>query len=176
MKPFARLTISILFLASVWATATLFAMEKDGLRVEIVPKVVADRSAYPSSFSLTTEVDEDMSLKATIRNVSMKDSPESTIDYVVIVQRWDAERSLYNSYKGSEKLQALRFGEQVEVDIGNYHLGGHLHGNSPQHKDKLAAWKIVVNQGGKTIELVSASNFDSLNKVAEPAHDRKPRR
>jgi hypothetical protein len=151
----------------LFLTVAVFAMEKDGLRLEVVPKVLSDRNPIAKAGEFSTPVDQEMSLKAMFRNVSMKDTPECEIDYVVIVQRWAGETSKYSSYKGTEKLPALRFSQQVEVDIGKYHLGGHLHGVGEQHKDKLAGWKIVVVQGAKKIEFSTPANFNTLLGNAE---------
>lgn len=143
-------------------------MEKEGLRVEVVPKVLSDASEVANATRDSTPVNQEMSLKATFKNISMKDMSEGSIEYVVLVQRWAAEIGGYLSYKGTEKLPAIRFGDQVEVDIGKYHLGGHLHGLSDMHKDRLAGWKIVVTQGAKKIEISMPSNFEALNRAAKP--------
>ena len=172
MKTFLPITItSSVFL--VLLVAGSFAMEREGLRVDVVPKMLVDKSLTPNTMATTTPVDEEMSLKATIKNVSMKDVPESTIDYVVLVQRWATETGAYSSYKGTQKLQPIRFADQVEVDIGKYHIGGHLHAAGEQHKDKLAGWKIVITEPGKTIEFTSGPNFEGLNVRAKPAHDHR---
>ena len=147
---------------------TVLAMEKDGLRVEVVPKTLSDGSAPTSSFQLMSAVDQDMSLKAALKNISMKDAPEGAIDYVVLVRRWAGELNKLSVYRGTQKLQAMRFGEEITVDIGKYHLGGHMHGSSDRHKDKLAGWKIVVTQGDKKIEFSTPADFASLEKAAKP--------
>jgi hypothetical protein len=71
--------------------------------------------------------------KASFKNISMKNAPKSSIDYVVLVQGRAAETAGYSSYKGTQKLQALRFGEHVEVDKSTI---GHLPGVSDRHKDR----------------------------------------
>jgi hypothetical protein len=162
------LLVSCSFLALIFNSA--LAVEKDGLRVEVVPKTVSDGSAFPSSFQLMSKVDQDMSLKATFKNISMRDAPEGTIDYVVLVRSWAGELDKLSVYRGTQKLEAMRFGEELSVDIGSYHLGGHMHGSSDRHKDKLAGWKIVVKQGDKTIEFVTPTDFASLERHAKPAH------
>lgn len=162
-------SLTLTWLLLVLIIPPVFAAEKEGLRVEVVPKVVWDRSPPINSATFSTAVDQEMSLKAAFKNVSMKDVPESSIDYVVLVQRWAGENNTYSIYKGMEKLEPLRFSQQVEVDIGKYHLGGHLHGVSDRHKDHLAGWKIVVTQGSKKIEFSTPSNFDTLSKNAKPA-------
>ena len=160
-----RATIFCLLFGS---SLLLSGAEKEGLRVEVVPKVIADKTPV-NSHSLLTEVDQEMSLKATFKNISMKDAPESSIDYVVIVQRWTGtEKEDFKSYKGTQPLEALKFGHQAELDIGKYHLGGHLHGTSDRHKDRLAAWQIMVTQGGKKIEF-NTPNFANLNQKATTA-------
>lgn len=143
-------------------------MEKDGLRVEVVPKTLSDGSAPVSSFQVMSNVDQDMALKAAFKNISMKDAPEGTIDYVVLVRRWAGESDKLSVYRGTQKLQAMRFGEEISVDIGKYHLGGHMHGTADRHKDKLAGWKIVVTQGEKKIEFSTPTDFASLERVAKP--------
>jgi hypothetical protein len=159
--------VSCSLLALIFNTA--LAMEKDGLRVEIVPKTVSDGSAPTSSFHLMSEVDQDMSLKATFKNISMKDAPEGTIEYVVLVSQWAGELEKLSVYRGTQKLEPIRFGEEISVDIGKYHLGGHMHGTSDRHKDKLAGWKIVVTQGDKKTEFVTPTDFASLERHAKPA-------
>lgn len=171
--PMTSKVVLVFFCLVTLAAATLFAAEKEGLRVEVVPKMLSDSGPLPNYAQSQTPVDQDMSLKATIKNVSMKDAPEGSIDYIVLVQRWGTETAAYSSYKGTEKLPGLRFADQVEVDIGKYHLGGHLHGSSEQHKDKLAGWKIVVTQGDKKVEFISPPNFETLNKTAKPDRERR---
>jgi len=148
---------------------TVLAMEKDGLRVEVVPKTLSDGSAPVSSFHETSSVDQDMSLKAAFKNISMKDAPEGTIDYVVVVRRWAGESDKLSVYRGTQKLEAMRFGEEISVDIGHYHLSGHMHGSSDRHKDQLAGWKITVTQGDKKIEFSTPPTFAALEKAAKPA-------
>ena len=97
-------------------------MEKEGLRLEVVPKILPDRSGLPNSAVFTPPIDQDMSLIATFKNVSMKDAPEASIEYVALVHRWGGESAKYASYRGTERLP-LRFGQQAEVDIGNITLG-----------------------------------------------------
>src|SRR4051812_21266054 len=159
----------------VLCAGALFAMEKDGLRVEVVPELLSDSSLPQNTMADSTPVHEEMSLKASFRNTSMHDAPEGTIEYIVLVQRWGTEVGTYSSYKGSEKLEPIRFGQQVEIDIGKYQIGGHLHGGSDRHKDKLAGWKIVVTQGAKRTEFAFPQNFDALSASAKPAKAEKSR-
>ena len=98
------------FFALIFSTA--LAMEKDGLRVEVVPKTLSDASAPTSSFHLISEVNQDMALKAAFKNISMKDAPEGTIDYAALVRRWAGNRTS-SVYRGTQKLPAMRFGEEV---------------------------------------------------------------
>ena len=166
--PFKAVFLSCFVLALIFSS--VLAMEKDGLRVEVVPKTLSDGSAPVDSFHIQSAVDQDMSLKATFKNVSMKDSPEGRIDYVVMVRRWDGETDKLEVYRGTQTLDPIRFGDEISVDIGHYHLGGHMHGTRDQHKDKLAGWKIVVTQGNKTIEFSTPGDFARMEKAAKPAH------
>lgn len=154
------------FLALIFHTA--LAMEQDGLRVEVEPKVLSDGSAAATSAHPNAAVNQEMSLKATFKNISMKDAPGGTIDYVVLVRRWTAESDKLSLYRGTQKLEAIWFGQEISVDIGNYHLGGHMHGTLDKHKDKLAGWKIVVTQGDKKTEFSTPTDFASLEKAAKP--------
>ena len=58
-----RLAGLVLLLSTISAAAE----EKEGLRVEIVPKIVADRSAPARVSADLPTVDKDMSLKATVK-------------------------------------------------------------------------------------------------------------
>ena len=145
------------------------AEEKEGVRLEIVPQIEENRSSSRSSTSSISPVDKDMSLKAAIKNVSMKDAPEGSISYVILVNRWNpAEQEKITQYTGTEKLPALRPAEQVQVDVGKYHIGGHRHGSSARHEDKLAGWKVTVTQGARSVEFHTPSTFDALHRAAKP--------
>lgn len=147
------------------------AEEREGLRVEIVPKIVADRSEKPGAVqSLQARVDKDMSLKATVKNVSMKEMPEGSLDYVILVSRWTAdEKEQIARYTGTEKLPALKPAEQVEVAVGQYQIGGHRHGTSPRHEDKLAGWKLVATPAGRRIEFRTPATFEAMSSRAQGA-------
>jgi hypothetical protein len=155
---------------SALAVQLAFAEEKEGVRVEIVPHIVENRSVGRSSGKLLTPVDKDMSLKAAVKNVSMKDAPEGSIDYVILVKRWTAsEQERIARYSGSQKLPPLRPAQQVEIDVGKYHIGGHSHGTSSRHEDKLAGWKVTVTQGSRVVEFHTPTTFDALNGKATPS-------
>src|SRR5690242_15288416 len=95
--------IALAIVAGAASIATFaIAAEKEGLRVEVVPKLLVDRSASTNSTIFTTAVDQDMALKATIKNISMKDNPEGSIDYVVLVQRWNTETPSYSRFNGTQ--------------------------------------------------------------------------
>jgi hypothetical protein len=51
--------------------------------------------------------------------------------------------------------------------VGEYHIGGHVHGSSDMHVDQLAGWKITIDQDGKKTEFRSGSTFDALNARAK---------
>ena len=167
MKTSAALVLVLLALSAVPVPAE----ERAGLRVEIVPKIVENRSAPTRSVnSVISDVDKNMSLKATVKNVSMKDMPEGSIDYVILVHRWTGtEQQSISQYTGKVALPPLRTTEQVEVDVGNYHIGGHRHGTSSRHEDKLVGWKLSITQGGVPVEFRTPTTFEELNRKAKPS-------
>jgi hypothetical protein len=147
---------------------TVFAEEKQGLRIEIVPKSGENRSKASKALGDWVDVDKDMSLKAAVKNVSMHDTPESTIEYTILVSRWDgSEVEKFVRYTGNLTLKALRPAEQTEIAVGQYKIGGHLHGTSPRHEDKLAGWKLVVTQAGKPIDFHTPATFEAMSKTAK---------
>lgn len=97
----------------------------------------------------------------------MKDHPAASIDYTFIVERWSAdEKERYSSYSGTQQAKALRPAEQTMLDVGTYKIGGHRHGTSPRHEDKLAGWKIVVSHPDRKVEFASTPNFPALEARA----------
>jgi len=161
------LAVAALLIAIPFARAE----EREGLCVEIVPNIAADRSEKPGSTqSLQAKVDKDMSLKATVKNVSMKELPEGSIEYVILVSRWTAdEKEKISRYTGTEKLPGLKPAEQVEVAVGQYQIGGHRHGTSSRHEDKLAGWKLVATPAGRRIEFRTPSSFEAMSNSAQSA-------
>ena len=150
------------------AVAAAHAEEKQGIRLEVTPHMTENKSERGQRSSGHTEVDKTMAMKVSVKNTSMKDHPPASISYTFIVERWAGdEKETYSSYTGTQQVKALRPAEQTELAVGTYKIGGHRHGTSPRHEDKLAGWKIVVSHGDRKVEFSSASNFTALEQRAQ---------
>ncbi|CAA9236155.1 MAG: hypothetical protein AVDCRST_MAG42-1842 [uncultured Chthoniobacterales bacterium] len=143
------------------------AEEKQGIRVDVAPHMAENRSDRAPSRAGVIEVDKTMAMKVSVKNTSMKDLPQGSIAYTFIVERWNAdEKESYSSYTGTHEVRALRPAEQTQLDVGTYKIGGHRHGTSPRHEDKLGGWKIVVSHGDRKVEFASTPNFGALEERA----------
>ncbi len=163
------MTRRLLLLLASLTTATLVARaeEKQGIRLDVTPHMAENRSDRPRFGSGFTEIDKTMAMKVAVKNTSMNDMPEASLTYTFIVERWDpSEKGTYSSYTGTQQVKALRPADQVVLDVGTYKIGGHRHGTSPRHEDKLAGWKIVVTRGAQQTEFSSSSNFAALEARA----------
>ena len=163
--------MAVLLLATVLFGGTpLHAAEKNGLRVDISKRTIA-RSDKTSVRGLgSTSVDRNCVLKLDVTNNASKDFPESPVHYVILVQRWGlSESHNIERYEDDGVISSLRPAQTTSVKGGEFHLGGHLHGTSEMHVDKVAAWKVVITRNGEKVEFTSGSSFDSMDKSAKPA-------
>jgi len=108
-----------------------------------------------------------MALKLEVKNHSMKELPESTVSYIVLIQRWANERGEAQRYEGTASLKKILPSNGDSVMMGEFHIGGHMHGTSERHVDQMIAWKVIIDCAGEKMEFVSSSRFDSLNKTAK---------
>ncbi len=161
------LAVSFLSL-SLFVTSAL-AVEKAGLLVEISKKVVNRNDKVTVNGVGNMEIDHDMTLKMDVKNTSSKDLPETPIESVVLIQRYFSESATFERYTGTAKITPLHPAQVVSVDVGSFHIGGHMHGSSDMHVDKVAAWKITLTRDGQKVEFTSGSNFETLNKRAKDA-------
>ena len=160
-----RLFLLLALLTIVAVTAR--GEEKQGIRLDVTPHMAENRSDRPRFGSGFAEIDKTMAMKVAVKNTSMNDMPEASLAYTFIVERWDpSEKGSYSSYTGTQQVKALRPADQVVLDIGTYKIGGHRHGTSSRHEDKLAGWKIVVTRGQQQTEFSSTSNFAALEARA----------
>jgi hypothetical protein len=153
------------------AAALLFALpalaeDKGGLRVMVTKKTVDRADGKPG---YTREIDRSMAMKATVKNISNKDLPEGKIGCVILVRRWTTETGATERYTKELKLDALKTAQESELLVGEYHIGGHLHGTATYHVDQVVAWKLTVEHEGKKTDFLSSANFDSENKRATDA-------
>ena len=163
MQTVARILVLLLF-----AAANLHAEDKNGLRLNVTKKTL-DRADNPKG-TFGREIDRTMALKATVKNLSNRELTEGTIDCVILIRRWGAsDASSVERYTKTLKLDALKSAAESELLVGDYHIGGHLHGTSTEHVDQLVGWKITIDLAGKKTDFMSGSNFETLNKRAVAA-------
>ena len=146
------------------SSSAVHAEDKNGLRVSITKKTL-DRADGAASH--TREIDRTMALKATVKNISMKEMPEGTIECVILIKRWGmSESGSLERYSKSLPLGTLKTAAEQELLVGDYKIGGHMHGTSTMHVDQLAGWKLVITHDSKKTEFLSTSGFEALNKRA----------
>ncbi|MDQ3622127.1 MAG: hypothetical protein M3463_06520, partial [Verrucomicrobiota bacterium] len=144
-----------------WLAATASAEDKNGLRLTVTKKTL-DRADGKPGYS--REIDRTMALKATFKNISSKDLAEGAIHCVILIRRWGlSETGSVERYTKQLKLDPLKTAADVDLLVGEYHIGGHMHGSADYHVDQVAAWKITVDHAGRKTEFRSSSNFDSLD-------------
>jgi len=142
------------------ALSPLTAAENGGLFVD-VQKTSLERN--DRGYSGQTTIDRKMALKINIQNNSMKELAETTLNYVMVIQRWGFETPRYERAEGQLKLASLRPSLSTTVNAGEIHIQGHMHGTSDRHVDRIAGWKITIARDGKNLDFMSSSNFDNLN-------------
>ena len=121
------------------------AEEKGGLLVEVSKKVVARNDKVTVNGVGNMSVDRDMTLKLDIKNASNKDLPETPIESVILVERWGfSERANIERYTGTAKIEALHPAQTTSVQVGEFHIGGHMHGSSEMHVDHVIGWKVTL--------------------------------
>jgi hypothetical protein len=66
-----------------------------------------------------------------------------------------SDASSVERYTKTLKLDALKSAAESELLVGDYHIGGHLHGTSTEHVDQLVGWKITIDLAGKKTDFTS---------------------
>jgi hypothetical protein len=161
---------------SLSATSSLLAVEKNGLLVEIGKKVMNRNDKVTVNGVGNMQIDHDLTLKLDIKNTASKDLPETPVDAVVLIQRWGfSESSNIERYAATAKIPPLHSAQTTSVDVCQCHIGGHMHGSSDMHVDKVIAWKVTLMRDNQKVEFTSSSNFDTLDKRARPATPTVPR-
>lgn len=152
----------------IMSAAAARAAEQGGLLVDIQKKVSnrSDRNTPNGVGSMN--VDRTMSLKVDVKNNASRLMPETKIAYIVLIQRWASESGNIERYEGTGKLEGLGVSHSTSVVLGDFAIGGHMHGTSDMHVDKMVAWKIVIERDGKKLEFTNTSTFDALNTRARP--------
>lgn len=157
----------VCILMAVAASCPVRATEQGGLLVEISKSVVQRNDGPPKKRLGTMSVDRTMSIKVDVKNSSMKDMAATNVEYVALVERWSLrEENKIERFQGSKPLEAIPVAHNATVLLGEFHIGGHMHGTSERHVDHLIGWKVVIERDGQKLEFTSGSNFDLLNAEA----------
>lgn len=169
MKALRVNLLAVSFLSLSLLATSAFAAEKGGLLVEISKKVVGRNDKVTVNGVGNMQIDHDMTLKMDVKNTSSKELPETPVESIVLIQRYFSESATFERFTGTAKIPALHPAQVASVEVGSFHIGGHMHGSSDMHVDKVAAWKITLTRDGQTLEFTSGSSFDLLNKRAKDA-------
>ena len=162
-----RLVILSLFLAVSLVPVRMQAEDKNGLRL-LVTKKTLDRADGKPGY--TREIDRTMALKATFKNISTKDLAEGKVECEILVRRWAlSETGTTERYKKEIKLDPLKTSQELDLLVGEYHIGGHMHGSADYHVDQVVAWKLTIEHAGKRTEFLSSGKFEQENKRATDA-------
>lgn len=163
MKYLLCLISFVCFVTTGWSE------EANGLRLT-GQKTLLEKSKDRDAFYQWDKVDKALGIKVFARNISIKDFPEGTLDYVVIVKRWGHTPYVYESYSGSEKLGALLKGAETTLTVAKVPIRGYeIGGNRKQYQDSVEGWRLTVKHEGKeTITITSTNSFDKLLARAKP--------
>ena len=156
---------AILFAAAIlFATPFSFvasAQEKNGVKVSVTKRTL-NRSDRRDSLYYT-RYDRTQGYKLNIKNTSFKPLPEGEVNWTILVRK-AAYANRTEKFVGTEKLQALRGSEAVDVMIGAVPIAGYRY--ERDYKDEMD-YDISISHGGKeTIRLSSSQNFASIAKGA----------
>jgi len=151
------ITATLLFAATL---SPLTAAENGGLNVD-VQKISLQRNDGGRMGHMT--VDRQMTLKINVQNNSMKELAETTLNYVIVIERWGSESNHYERTSGGLKVNKLAPSLAETLNAGDIHIGGHYHGTSDRHVDHIAGWKITIPRDGTNLDFLSSPNFDALN-------------
>lgn len=156
-------------LALFFVSTPLVAVEKGGLLVEISKKTVTRNDKVTVNGVGNMTVDRDQVLKLDIKNNSSKELPETPVESVVLVQRWGfSETANIERFTGTAKIDPLHPGQTTSIQVGQFHIGGHMHGSSDMHVDHVLAWKVSLTRDGQKLEFTSGANFDTMDRRAKP--------
>jgi hypothetical protein len=146
------------------------AEDANGLRVTVQKTMLERDKNRGSAYEGWDKISKGIGLKVAARNMSFKDMPEGSVEYVIIVQRWGRMPEVFESYSGTEKLPALLKGTEANLTVGNVPLSGYeAGGNRKQFQDSLEGWQVTVKHADKeTIKITSNQDFEKLAKKAKP--------
>src|SRR4051812_8744329 len=137
MKAFVTGALIIGFVISVG-----FGEEANGLRLT-AQKTLLEKDKNRDAFNEWDKVDKALGIKVAARNISLKDMPEGTLDFIVIVKRWGRSPEVFESYSGTEKLPALLKGGEANLIVGKVPMSGYeIGGNRKQFQDSIEGWQL----------------------------------
>ncbi len=152
----------VLLLTLLAASPRLGAATKDGLTVT-VSNTTVDRNDQRPGYYYSPRNDRIEALKVSLKNGSFKPMPAGEIRWEILVRKYYS--TSVEMMSGTEKLQALRPAEGIDVVIGGAQVQGWRDGTL-QSKDKLE-WQVTVFQDGKEVlKTNSTAGFDALAKRA----------
>ena len=155
-----KILTSILLLVLSFVV-TVRAEDKNGYRVT-VQKTTLERDDVRGPDAYDDKIDRTLGLKVAIKNVSMKDKVEATVEYAIIVSRWAYSPPRYEKYAGSEKLPALKPQESHDLTLGKARIGGYANYGNKRYQDKVEAWQITITEGATPTTLQSGANYTRL--------------
>lgn len=155
--------LALLGLSFIALPVPLAAIEKDGLLVNVQQTALERNDGQGGDYR---EINRTMALKLQVKNASFKDLPAGTVKYTVLIRRWLSETGTYVRYTGKTDIAPLLRSKNVDLVLGEYPIGGHLHGTSRMHVDEVAGWKLEFLFGEKATEMTSKSNFAQMDKGA----------
>lgn len=166
-----RMTLPIVsaMIVALLAAASSQGAEKGGLLVDVSKKTVNKNDKVTPNGVGNMTVDRDQTLKLDVKNTSNKELPATSVDSIVLVQRWEFETANIERYTGTAKLDALKPAQVGSVQVGEFHIGGHMHGTSEMHVDHVVGWKVTLVRDGQKLEFTSGSSFEAMDRRAKPA-------
>jgi hypothetical protein len=164
-----KLSIAAILGASFFATGapmvSAATLEKEGVRLDLIQKTLS-RNDGPKQYDWK-DIDRLLAIKVTIKNTGFNPLPAAKLNYALLVRRWGTmETGSVERIEGTESIEALERGQSLEKMIGEYRIGGHLHGTNKRHLDTFEEWQITLDFGDRQVSFESSSKFALLNKLA----------
>jgi hypothetical protein len=104
-------------------------------------------------------------LRLTVKNTGSKAAVEGEIEWAILVERPGMQKALLDS--GKEKLQVLKAGEEVSMDVGSIAVQD-IAGSRQEME-----YHVLVRRNG--LEVAKAESTPKFNQLAESARGAKKR-
>lgn len=162
-------TLVIVTLCMLSLGASSQAEDKNGFRIT-VQKTTLERDDVRGTDIYLDKIDRTLGLKVAIKNISMKEKPESNVEYAIIVSRWGYSTPRYEKYAGTEKLPALKPQVEQDMTLGKARIGGYAGYANKRYQDKIEGWQISIKEGATPTIIQSGANYTRLaEKSVAPA-------